>query len=71
MGAKSEFNLTSVLKSLIILLPSVLVMYGLYYAETNQLWENKTKIRDLVTIAFMGTGLMVSFAVFTVLNKRK
>ena len=71
MSKKVQIGFLLVVKSTVILLPTVLSMYLLYYVQINQLWQDQTKARDLVTIGILAASLVASLAIFTWLKRKK
>ena len=66
--SQSPTNRTQLaLKYLLAFLPWLLSMYALYFLETQAVWNTATPYRDLMTVIILGTGMLLSFLVYSYL----
>lgn len=59
------------LEGIIVFAPWLLSMYVLYWLEYASIWTSETAHRGKMSVAILATGMALSFAVHTLLAKRK
>jgi len=64
-----EARLRYLLKIAVAVTPWLASMYFLYWLGKNDVWSPETPFRDVMTIAIVGTGMILSFLIQTYFSK--
>lgn len=58
-----EIRFRSLLKSAVAVAPWLASMYFLYWLGKNEIWVPETPFRDVITIAIVAVGMIMSFLI--------
>ena len=60
-----QIPVSKIIKIALAVAPAILAMYSLFLLESNGMWDRTSASRDLMSLAVLGMGLLISFVLLS------